>query len=642
MLQKIHDQAQSWIAWVIVGLLIIPFALWGINSYFDGGSGGVVAEVNGSEITLRDYQRSLQQQRQRMRAMLGANYSPELLENPQMRRAVLDAMVENDLISQQVQADGFRINDAILFSQLQQVGAFQQDGVFSPALYEQVLASQGMSKPFFENSLRSDIMQSQLLTGFRQASYVTDHELSEAVRLQQQLRSVRLLTIPAEVERLKDHSVSEEEINTHYEQQTRRYQIPEQVSVEYVELSTAQLAEGVSVDKGEVEKLYQQRKESLVAEEERRASHILIELPEGADEAQIQQVESRLKEVEEKLAAGESFEALAKAYSDDPGSAGAGGDLGFFPRGIMVPEFDEAVFNMAVEETSAPIRTQFGYHLIRLHEIQAEEMRSFADAEAELSGELKRRKAEELFYELSETLSNIAYEEPDSLLGAAAAVEIKVQQSALFGRQGGSSEVTRNPAVVQAAFSDLVLKEGKNSDPIELSDDHMVIVRLYEHKPASRKPLADVRDEVVEAVLKQRAAATAGEQGQSLLRRLQQGTVSVQQVATESALEWSELQEITREERSLSPQVVKQLFAMKWSAEKEASPHYDGVALRSGDYVLIELTAVKEGALAALSESEQEQLRRQLSDRNLASHYQSYIARLREEADIVVYEDQLN
>ncbi len=640
MLQRIHDQAQSWIAWVIVGLLIIPFALWGINSYFEGGGGGVVAEVNGSEISLRDYQRSLQQQRQRMRSMLGANYSPELLENPQMRRAVLDAMVENDLISQTVHDDGFRINDAILFAQLQQISAFQLDGAFSPAVYEQVLASQGMSKPFFENSLRSDIMQAQLLTGFRQASFVTDYELREAVRLQQQQRTARLLTIPASLDRLQDKSVSDEEMATQYELNGKRYEIPEQVSLEYLELSVAQLAEGVAVDDAEVEKLYQERKESLVADEERHASHILIELPEGADDAAVTQAEQRLKEVEEKLAAGESFETLAKAYSDDPGSATAGGDLGFFPRGIMVPEFDEAVFNMVAGETSAPIRTQFGYHLIRLQEIQAAEMRSLEDARAELSDELKRRKAEELFYEHSETISNIAYEEPDSLEGAAAAAELKVQQSELFDRQGASSGITSKPAVVQAAFSELVLNEGKNSDPIELADDHMVIVRLLDHKPSSRKPLESVKAEVVDVVLQQRAAEEARKQGQSLLEQLQQNGMTPQRVAEQSQLSWEDSKTIKRDDFALPQEAVVRLFQMKPSAE--GGLQYAGIALRSGGYVLIELSKVEDGDLETLETEKRAQIRRQMSEKSLASHYQSYVASLRNGADIVVFEDQLN
>ncbi len=640
MLQRIHDQAQSWIAWVIVGLLIIPFALWGINSYFEGGGGGVVAEVNGSEISLRDYQRSLQQQRQRMRSMLGANYSPELLENPQMRRAVLDAMVENDLISQAVHEDGFRINDAILFSQLQQIGAFQHDGVFSPALYEQVLASQGMSKPFFENSLRSDIMQAQLLTGFRQAAFVTDYELQEAMRLQEQQRTARILTIPATIERLQNREVSDEEISAQYEMNAKRYEIPEQVSIEYIELSVAKLAEGVVVEESEVEKLYQERKESLVADEERLASHILIELPEGADDAAVSAADLRLKEIQEKLVAGESFESLAKAYSDDPGSASVGGDLGFFPRGIMVPAFDEVVFSMAAGETSEPVRTQFGYHLIRLHEIQAAEMRSFEDARTELSEELQRIKAEELFYEHSETISNIAYEEPDSLAGAAAAVEIKIEQSMLFNRQGGVTGVVSKPAVVRAAFSELVLNEGKNSDPIELADDHMVIIRVAEHKPASRKPLDTVKAEVVDAVLLRRAAEEAKKEGVVLLTELQQGNSTPEQVTEKSQLSWDAEQRVKRDDFVMPQEVVVRLFQMKPHAE--GGLQYGGVELNRGGYVLVELSRIENGDLNVLDEEKKSQLSRQLKDKHLASHYQSYVSALRNVADVVVFEDQLN
>jgi len=607
---------------------------------FEGGGGGAVAEVNGTEISLRDYQRSLQQQRERMRSMLGANYSPELLENPQMRRAVLDGMVENDLLSQSVQEDGFRINDAILFGQLQQIEAFQHDGVFNSAIYEQVLSSQGMSKPFFENSLRTDIMQSQLLTSFRQAAFVTQQELAEAVRLQEQQRTVRLLTIPATVERLDNDTVNDEEVIAQYELNAKRYEIPEQVSLEYIELSVAQLSQGISVDAAEVEALYEERKENLVADEERQASHILLELPEGADDAAVAAVESRLAEVQSKLTAGESFEDLAKQYSSDPGSATVGGDLGFFPRGIMVPEFDEAVFSMAEGETSEPIRTQFGYHLIRLQAIQAEEMRSLDDARAELSEELKRRVAEERFYELSEMMSNNAYEEPDSLEGAAAVAELKVQQSALFNRQGGMEGVSSKPAVIQAAFSDLVLNEGKNSDPIELADDHMVIVRLLEHRPAARKPLDSVKAEVVKAVLQQRAEVMARKQGAALLEQLQQGKSTPQQVTESSKLSWDQSQIVKRRDATIPQQAMARLFQVK--LPETGVVQFAGVDLGRGGYALMELSAVKDGELSTLDAEKKEQLRRELSGNHMKSHYQSYIASLRSGADIVIYQDQLN
>lgn len=640
MLQRIHDQAQSWIAWVIVGLLIIPFALWGINSYFEGGNGGVVAEVNGNEIGLRDYQRSLQQQRQRLRSMLGANYSPELLENPQMRRAVLDAMVENDLVIQTVHDEGYRINDGILFGQLQQIDAFQRDGQFNPALYEQILAAQGMSKPFFEDSLRNDIMQSQLLTGFRQSSFVTEHELKEAVRLQHQQRTVQLLTIPASIERLESQEVTDEEIAAQYELNAKQYEIPEQVSIEYLELSVAALAKGVSVDPKEVEKLYEARKENLMADEERQARHILIELEEGADEATQTAAEQRLKEVEQKLAAGDAFEALAKEYSNDPGSAAMGGDLGFFPRGIMVPEFDDAVFSMKEGETSAPIRTQFGYHLIRLEQIQAAEMKSLEEVSAELTEELQRIAGEEQFYEQSEIVANLAYEEPDSLIGAAEAAALPLQKSALFSRVGGTEGIASKPAVIQAAFSELVLNEGKNSDPIELADDHIVILRLLEHKPATRKPLDSVRPQVVDAVLAQRASVQARQQGRTLLEALEQGNKNPQQAAEELGLAWDEARSIVRSDAAAPQEALQRIFQMARPAEQKTL--YSGVELRRGGYSLIQLSEVKDGVVEGLAQEQQVQLSQQLANREMQSHYQSYLGHLKQAADIVVFEDQLN
>ncbi len=639
MLQSIHDQAQSWIAWVIVGLLIVPFALWGINSYFEGGSSAVVAEVNGTEISLNEYQRSLQQQRQRMRQLLGANYRPEMLEDPRMRRAVLDAMIENDLLNQAVDSDGFRISDELLFWQLQRTEAFQHDGKFSQEVYKQVLSSQGMSQPFFESGLRADLMQSQLLTGFRQASFVTDNELREAVRLQEQKRSLRLLTIPATVERIESKDVGDEEIAAQYELNSVAYEIPEQVSIDYIELSVAELARDVPVDEDALQKLYEERKDSLLAEEERNARHILIELAEGADDDATTAAQARLDEVLGKLAAGESFETMAALYSDDPGSATVGGDLDFFPRGVMVPEFDEAVFSMQVGEVSEPVRTPFGFHLIRLDEIQAEEIRPYEAVRGELSADLKRQAGEDLFFEYAETIANIAYEQPDSLENAAEAAGLVVKQSELFSRQGATGGIATNPGVIKAAFSDMVLAEGKNSDPIELAEDHMVVVRVREHRPATRKPLESVRGEVVEAILEQRARVTAKSNGMALLDQIQSGELGTDAAAENVALQWSDVEQIDRADKALSPEVIARAFQIKPLAGQK---RYAGTELRSGGYVLIELLAVEEGNLDAMDEKRVETLRRELADRNVKSHYQSYIASLRNQAEIMVYEEQLN
>ncbi len=645
MLQSIHDQAQSWIAWVIVGLLIIPFALWGINSYFDGGASAVVAEVNGTEIDLRDYQRSLQQQRQKMRSLLGKNYRPEMMESPQMRRAVLDAMIENDLLSQTVESDGFRISDGLLFSQIQQIEAFQHDGKFSPTLYEQILSAQGMDKSFFEGGLRSDLMQSQLLTGFRHSSFVTGRELREAVRLQQQKRSLRILTIPATLERLESQQVGDEEIAAQYELNAAAYEIPEQVGLEYIELSVAEIANEIEVDEAELKMLYAERKDGMIADEERDANHILIELAEDADDKATNAAEARMSEVIQKLSAGEvSFEVLAVQYSDDPGSANTGGDLGFFPRGIMDPEFDEVAFSMGVGEVSEPVRTPFGLHLIRLNEIQAEEIRPYEEVRGELSAELKRRAAEDLFFEYAETIANIAYEKPDSLDGAAREAGLAVKQSGLFSRQGATSGVATTPEVVKAAFSGMVLTEGKNSDPIELAEDHMVVVRVRAHLPATRKPLDEVRQQVVAAILEQRARVTAKSSGVELLEKVQGGELSAEAAAERLELQWGEIEKIGRSSHTVAPEVVARAFRINHQADGSVpgQTRYTGTELRGGDYVLIELSAVDDGDLSSMDEREQESLRRELTNQNVKRHYQSYIASLRDQAEVVVFEDQLN
>ena len=653
MLQSIHDKAQSWIAWVIVGLLIIPFALWGINSYIDGGSGAVVAEVNGKEIGLQSYQRSLQQQRQRMRSMLGSNYSPELLDNPQMRRAILDSMVENDLLNQVVVDDGFRINDDLLYFQLKRTQAFQDNGRFSSKTYKQLLAAQGMSQQSYESSLRADLMQSQLINGFRQAGFVTQSELRDAARLESQQRTIRVLTIPSSIDRLDSESatVSESDIVNYYELNSKVYEIPEQVSIEYIELSVTELAKGIAVVESDIEALYEERKSGMLAAEERRASHILIELAEGSDAVATSAAETKLAEVEQKLAAGEDFAVLAKEYSDDPGSAEVGGDLGFSPRGEMVPEFDDAMFALKVGEISESVKTEFGFHLIRLDEVLAEEMRSYDSVKTELKADIQRREAEDLFFEQSEIIANIAYEDPDSLDGATAATGLVIQQSHFFDRSGQvfatdaeltstlNGKISSKPGVAQAAFSTIVLSDGKNSDPIELSETSMVVIRVNQHRPTSRVELDKVRESVKSALLAERATDAARKSGVEVVSKLKSGEITVAEVAEQVGLSWGESITVDRDGGSNAQEVSKRAFQINLA---ESNSGFGGVELRSGGYALIELSSVQDGELSSMDSKEQKLLNQELAGRNIKSHYQSYVKDLLNNADIIVFEKQLN
>ncbi len=638
MLQDIHDRAQSWIAWVVVAIIIVPLALWGLNSYFEGTGGNlVVAEVGGEEISIGVYRRAVQQKGQQIQSVLGSSYRPEIMEDPKIRRSVLWALIDKYLLAQAVQKNGFRISDEMLWKQLQSIEFFRSGELFDPGLYAQTLRMRGVTEAEFEAEVRREMQQEQLMMGFQWAAFSTDRELDEAVRLQQQQRQVRVLTLEAKPEALENRTVSDAEIDAFYNRNRSAYEIPEQVSIEYLDLSVEKLMHKVVVEEEAIRELYEERKNTLKAEEERHARHILIMMQGPLEKAEATAKE-KLEIVQKKLAAGEDFGAVAKEFSDDPGSAGKGGDLGVFPRGVMVSKFEDAVFYMQEGEVSEPVRTEFGYHIIQLLEIHPEKQLPFAQAREKLEKELRLQEAENLFFQQVDTITNLAYESPDSLETVADEAGITVKKSVPFDRlHSEKKRITEHAAVVRAAFSDEVLGRRKNSDPIELSTTQVVWLRVYEHFPAAYKPLDEVRAEVVDSILKERARAQVKQRGDEALRKLNSGDWNLQQAGDSLQISWGEAKLIQRKSLLFAPEIIAAAFQ---TSSRTATPFYQGVSLGDGRYALVEVSDIQDGDIEELTAETRTALQVK-SRRQADDFYREYIRTLRRQAEITVQEENL-
>ncbi len=634
MLNFIRERAQGWIAWVIVGLLIIPFALWGINEYFGNGGKLVAATVNGVEIDQQTFQRAFYDRRSQMQEMLGKQYDARIFD-PQLRKRVIDELIEQELLLQNAKEMGYRISDQGIVATLQSIEAFQENGVYSPELARQVLQSQGMSPAAFEQRVRRALLASQLPSGISASEFVSGVELNQLIRLQDQKREAHFLRLP--LKRFEDPAdASEDAVARYYEDHRDRFMTPEAVKVEYVELKADALGLDETPSDEVLREYYQSHSSQYVVPEERHVRHILIGLPEGAGEAEVAAARKKAEELRQRIEQGESFEALAKAYSQDPGSAEQGGDLGFIGRGMMEPDFEQAAFSLEPGQVSEPVLTSYGFHIIRVDEVRPQQAKPFEAVRDAVLQAYRQEVAERRYYELADKLTNLAYESPDSLEDVAKALDLPLQESPFFSRESGKG-IFADPRVVAAAFSDEVLRQGFNSEPIELGENHVVVLRLKAHREAAPRPLEEVADEIRQIILQEKARERARVEAEKWLERLRAGEDRAA-LAKELGVDWKPTGSIGRRAPGLDPAIANALFRLPRPAEGSAS--YGMAELQAGDIALIALERVTDGDPDSYDEAKRENLRRQLEELRGNEMSRALVESLKAKAKIHVFIDE--
>lgn len=626
MLNFIRNHAQGWIAWFIVGLISIPFALWGINSYLSGASAVVVAEVNGSPITQTELQTSLQQYRDRMRSMMGDQFDPAMFDSASVKKDVLDGLIDQRLLRDANQTLKQRISDAAVSQFIRSTPAFQRDGKFDSDYYAMVLARVGYTPTQYEAQLRADLLSQELTTNIQNSSIASVKLLNEALRLERQQRELAYGVVP--VKQFVDKvSVDDAEVKQSYDDNVAVYTAPEQVKLNYIELSVDQLAKGVQVNDDELKKFYADNQNQFVGPEQRRASHILIE---GDNDAALE----KIKAIQTRLKNGEDFAALAKETSEDTGSAEKGGDLGFFGKDVMDPAFEEAAFALKnVGDVSEPVKTEFGYHLIKLTGIQKPEGKTFDQARAEVEKMYRRQQAESIFYDKAEQLANLSFENPDSLDVAAEALGLDIKTTESFTRSGTETGITSNKKVIDAAFSEDVLKNDLNSAVIELSDNDLVVIHKNKYIPENVLPYEAVSPAIKQQLVFDKARKLARDEGESVLEKVKSGD------NPESLLtNWQAAQFYGRDAEKVSAQILQRAFTMP---KPLSSPEYQGFSADNGNYVVIKLTAVKNGNIDDVTEEQKQALQKQLTGIYAAAEVEAFIAQLRNDADIDIHQDAL-
>jgi peptidyl-prolyl cis-trans isomerase D len=589
LMQFIRERAQTWVAWMIVGLLVLVFAVWGINSYFEPESSVTVAKVGDTKISMPQFQAAYENQRAQLQAQLGGRIDPSLLESLGLKNQVLQRLVDQEVQVQATIAEGYRVGDVQVAQFINQIQAFQADGKFDKELYEQVLSRMMTSPAEWEQQQRRNLLLDQPLRGILASSFVTSRDVDHVLRLKNQQRDLGLTTLSLS-RYTADVAVPDDELQAYFAQHRDNYMHPEQVRVDYLELSLSGLASQVTAPDEALTAAYEQEKQKFTSEERRRTSHILIEVAPDADQAVQDKARALAEEVLTKVRAGESFETLAETYSNDPGSAKQGGDLGYFGRGVMDKAFEDAAFSLAEGEVSGVVRSGFGFHIIKLTGIEAQHIKPFEEVRAQLETEYRHSEAEKRFYEMQEQLESLSFEHPDTLSFAADHLGLTVQTTDWLSRAAGEG-VASNPKVRTAAFSSDVLNGGNNSELVELGPNDVLVLRIKEHKATAQKTLDEVRADVTDAIKQEKAKGRLRAEAEALLKRLADGEDPTT-VAAAAATEWKRLGFVGRDDKTVDAAVMKAAFeSARPAADK---PLTQSLTLNNGDVVLFALYAVRD------------------------------------------------
>ncbi|MEE8285963.1 MAG: SurA N-terminal domain-containing protein [Gammaproteobacteria bacterium] len=637
LMQGIRDHATGWIAWVIVILISIPFALWGINEYLSPTSNVAVAVIDGTDVSINEFQRTYQRQRGQLQSLLGASFDINQLDEDRLREQALDQLINDEVVLQAAREGGMRIGDQQLAHAIQSQSVFSQGGIFSEDLYQQWLRNQGFSPGRFEYDLKRSMLAEQIVAGIATSAIVTERQLEAAVRLQRQKRVIETLTLP--VARFSDVVIEDADIRAYYDSNQADYVAPEQVKLEYIELSRDAIASAVQVEDGELRAVYEQRMADFQTPEQRDASHILLTLDDDADEATVATTRERLEAIKAQFDSGTSFEELALEHSQDPGSARQGGSLGAISRGVMDPAFEDAVFELALNEVSDPVRSAFGLHLIKVDAIHASKLPAFEEVRDKMRAKYQDEKAEREFVEQVETMVTMAFEDSESLQPVADALGLTPGVSDWVSPQVASnSGIGRNPAVIAAAFNPDVLRDGFNSEPIELDPSRVIVLRIAEHRPSRQQPLEEVQDSIRRTLAAREARKLAADSGRTLLERLRSGE-DRQDVAAQAELEWSGELELARDSRKVDASVANTVFRMTRPGSGQTV--FDGIAGAGGDFVIVGLSRVIDGVLADEDKEQREAATRNLEVEAGRAAYDAVVQALRNSADVVIIRENL-
>lgn len=612
MLQSLRDRTSGVVAWFIVGLLIIPFAFFGIEQFATGTADPKIATVGDKDITQSEFRNAYNQRYQRLVQMLGENFDASTLDQAAFRSSVLEDMIRQAAQLQYASEQGWRVSDQEVMAFLRTVPAFQQEGTFSPEAYRDRLARQGIEPERYESQLRDGLRSEQLRTAVVSSAFTVAPELERARAVRAQERTFEMVRVPAS-RYLSESEPADDAVAEAYETSREEYRVPERVKLAYLEIDRDALAEAQPApEEGVLRRIYESEAASRFAEPERReVRHILTE---GED------AETRIREAAQRIASGEDFAVVASEVSDDSGSAGDGGSLGWIERGEMVPAFEEAAFSLPVGELSDPVESEFGWHVIRVEQIDESQTLPFEDetVQQQLERMYREREADVIFREALETVERLAFEQPASLEPAAEAAGLEVQVSDWLAR-GSNAGLLSNPEVAEVAFGDS-LAAGENSRPLEIAPGRVLVVRQREHEESRIQPLDEVREAVASRLRRERAGARAREVAENMLQSLREGT-GLASLAESRELQLEIAESVARDSSSWDRRVLDVAFSLPRPDQAESDVVADLVGFGSEGFGVIALQSV---TVPEATDGDVDTLRQRISGRLAGAEYAGY------------------
>jgi len=626
MLEKIRESAQGPWAMIVIGLIVLSFVFAGVGSYLTGSTQVAAALVNGEEISANSVERAYQNERARIEGQFGEGVAA-LFANPDyladFRRGVLDRLIGEKLIEQKAIELGLRVSDEQILNTIRNMPEFQVGGAFNNQRFQAIIQQAGFQPNSFRDYMRTEMTRDQFGRSIIGTEFSLENEVSSTNALQSQLRDIQVVTVSAS-DFSADVSVDADEIAEYYQTNIDRYDTEERVALSFVELKADDLIAETSVEEDELTDFYALNQGNYLTEEERRVSHILVEF--GDDKAvALQTANNILVKVER----GDDFAELAKTDSADTFSAENGGDLDFFGRDIMDPNFEQAAFGLAsIGDTSEIIESEFGFHIIKLTDIKPEIVTPFDDVRDDIELTVQRDKAMELFFAKQQNMAELAFEIPDTLEDVAGDLGVSVQTTELFTQSTAPSSVNF-PQVLAAGFSAELVEDLVNSDVLEISDEHVMVVRVREYEPQRTLALDEVEQAITSQLEVEKAQQAALDFADGLMLQLQDGN-EITELLAERNLAWQKTEKLARFDSSIGTNVAQQAFTLGLNAGENITT----VARADGDVALIELLNVE--TPEGVETGELASLKQRLSSQMSQSNYAAIIATLRADADVVI------
>ena len=579
MLDKIRNNTQSKFAKIVLVIIIIPFALFGIDSYLSSiGDDVYAAKVNGESITIQSYQNALNRVKDQFLNQ-STPPDPAIFETAEFRKSVLDGMIASKLVAQEAVRANFVISDNQLSQYILGMPGFQRNGKFDQEAYDNLAMRQNLTPKKLDELIRKDLAKQQVKDSMNKYVFVTKEKIQKLVNLAYQKRDVSMLELRLD-EYLKKVNVTDEEIKEYYEANPSNFIMPDQVKVNFLLYSVAEILPKVKITDEEVKQYFEENKAQFEGSQERRAKHILFLTDSDMTEEELNEAKNLAESVREKaIKSPKKFDDLAKEYSKDTESAKKGGDLGFFSRGMMVKEFDETVFDMKVGDVSPLVKTQFGFHIIKLIEIKGEEV-SFDTVKAQIKGEILYSKAQQIYAEGAEEFANLIYEKSNSLKPAADRFDLTIQESQWLSLDT-ATKFFNNEAFAQAVFDSEAIELKTNINAIEVSPNNLISAQVIDFKPSAPRSLIDAKDEIKEFLSKSTAQKLMISTGEEMIEKLESKSTKV---------EWIDELVIDKvDPQGISKPIVRAIFSMN----HDNLPSFEGIYDPANDeYIVVRLNDV--------------------------------------------------